>query len=443
MVLSILSRFRLVFAAGCVLAITTACSHCGGDAVVPADDASIPPKDARSERSNPTDANEHEAGPADGSTSDWTGWRRLVEFDPQCVVDVPVDVTTALPPIKWIPCTNLLSSCQQIDTSTGWRTDNDTNFVSDAKVNATGNRITIARLVTLTIAEFDVYSFPEFAPIAAWRSFGGSGCNVKAFGAPNTLALFATDSAGRYATASGVPPSVVNSPAFDVLQPTFNLATDILQTFGASDKTLAFDLAPAGQIVRQSAGSSSYVRTKGETLFVPLVSGNDVYAWQEYGPAGWSREFRVDPDGSTTVFREVPQHKVGAMTTDGATIWWIEAYGLSDPTNLIQPTTDVFSAPYTSDPVTLGSTASKVGSLSNARFSMLSATFNGILAYTTNTTTYLIRKSDAKTRQVSQGTGQFATVPIYVSDTDWYAVQTSWGNGPHVTSLTKTQLSSW
>ena len=170
------SRFGFASAVVCALGLVVACSRCGGDASTPAADAA---SDVRTDQFTTRDASGDVLSDDSGPLSDWVGWRRLVEFDPNCVVDVPIDPTKALPTIKWVACTNGTPGCQQIDT-TGWREDADTNFISDAKVNLTGNRITIARLVTLTEAEFDIYSFPDFAPIAAWRSFGGSGCEVEA-----------------------------------------------------------------------------------------------------------------------------------------------------------------------------------------------------------------------------------------------------------------------
>src|SRR5262249_314049 len=102
---------------------------------------------------------------------DWPGWRRLIELDPKCKIDIPKDVST-LTAIKWITCDSkyvITDPCQQIDT-TGWRTDNKIQVIADVfDVSEDQSLMLISNFIDDFTGQNTIYRQADWRPVAAWR----------------------------------------------------------------------------------------------------------------------------------------------------------------------------------------------------------------------------------------------------------------------------------
>jgi len=125
----------------------------------------------------------------DGSAaglSDWPGWVRLLGATPACRFDGPTNLSSAIPPWSWIPCTNGAAGC--LEFQAGWPLPQGAPFrfqkfaVShDPLGNAKWLRI--ERLIDgAATFEDDLYDVASGAPLGAWRrdDLGGD-CAIVAF----------------------------------------------------------------------------------------------------------------------------------------------------------------------------------------------------------------------------------------------------------------------
>jgi hypothetical protein len=108
------------------------------------------------------------------------------------------------------------------------------------------------------------------------------------------------------------------------------------------------------------------LRTTSTTspLLLDMVWHDDVYATSEHGTAGWSQEYRVNADGSTTLFLSVSNAHAGQLRTDGTTLFWTQTYGTPN-LNVAQQRVEVWSAPYSSDPAAVAANARRLGTFSD------------------------------------------------------------------------------
>ncbi|HEX4515922.1 MAG TPA: hypothetical protein VH054_20375 [Polyangiaceae bacterium] len=130
---------------------------------------------------------------------------------------------------------------------------------------------------------------------------------------------------------------------------------------------------------RVPIGTTNYVvgTATGALLSKPLVRGDDVFAYANQGTDGWARYYRVNPDGSVVDFINKLQHFMSALAADTSWIYWVDAYGATSPSGA-QPTTELWSAPYTSDLATLQSTGKMLAVISATRGDAVA--FNGYWA---------------------------------------------------------------
>jgi hypothetical protein len=118
--------------------------------------------------------------------------------------------------------------------------------------------------------------------------------------------------------------------------------------------------------------------------------------------------------------------------------------GTTDPDQTVGLTIDVFEAPYTTDAGTLATSAKKVATFSNAVRNTDAIAFSGIYAWPgpNALTTYVVRDDGSSTQVASDGK-TYSQVAVYVSNTEYWSIESKVPNGPSGVAFTKIQLGSW
>lgn len=423
-------------------AFVTACTQCSSGTPKAGPDAAPPHPDASVADTGGLDTSWWDGGPV----SDWSGWRRLTEIDPNCVLDVPLDVTTALPTINWVPCDNGNAACKQINT-TGWTPNVEVFRGAAVSPNADKFMMLWARAPIQQDNEFewDVYSLPAFTPLAAWRQrYGGLLCAINVGFTPNEIVTIYKTNPGPK-TEVGSAQTLMTSPMLTAYSPDVLDGTS-WDSFAASDTTIAFRIAQLTRIVRAPVGAPTYTNTQGMRLAVPQVFGNDVFAWNEYGSGdGWSRVVRVNADGSTTPFIAAPQKQVSSgAASDGKTWYWSYSYGSTDPATNPQPTTEIWTAAYTNDPTTLAATQTKVLTMpSGASGSVNGVAIGGYYAFqVTQNETYTLQGATGKVQTVGNFSNRRCWNVVWASPSELWCIEQIIP-GPDGVAFTRTALAPW
>lgn len=438
----------VVVAVGLVAAIV----RCSQDDPVVVLDASLDRQQRIDSHPADTSPETDPDGGWDGAArSDWPGWRRLTEVDPNCFLDVPVDVDAQVPAIKWIACTTGQVGCTQVDTST-WGAPIIT--FANGWTSRDGRYLFFARWFDAQGTDFAqyVYHLPDLKPVAAWRAKLSSiqYCDSRiAFTEDQAAVLYrypvTSKQPAYYEVQLGSPGTLSTAPNPAPLLPSF-AGTEMYESFAASNTSFAFDVATTHTLVRGSWGSSNYVRTNwAGRVSSALVFGNDVFAWNEYGTGdGWHREVSVAVDGVVTAFRGVAQHHIVGFASDGIHWFWSEAYGGPQPASP-QPTVDVYAAPYTNDPAILDMTKKKVVMLPpGAGYAVDALAFNGLYVIQPALgETDLVRESDGARRVVMQGGNHWCEIPLYATNTELWCIEKISPQGPGGVALTRVTLDPW
>lgn len=435
-----MKRAVALLAASTVLAAGAACSQCGAPSGQPdAGDAAEAQADV-----NRADSM-GDATASDGAViNDWAGWRRESELDPTCATDVPIDPATAMPKLAWIPCSSGRIGCQELDLSQIPHPTAGGTFTQARTASASGYLVFQHLTDEKDVAEWDVYDRQTLAPRIAWRFAQGvtPDCLASPIPTADQLVVYAT----FYGTSNLIPATAVGTPAALLMGATFVHWSDDPQAraqfIAASDTTFAGDLGAAGAVMRLPPATTTYVKTNPQGLSQPLVDNDDVLAWNEHGNSLWGEEVVVNSDASTYVLRAVTGKNVMGVVTDGASLWWVETSGTTDPDQTTGLTIDVFQAPYTTNATTLATTAKKLTTFASATAPAYPIVFNGIYAWAGGLTTYLVRANGTSTTLASDGK-TFSKIPVYVSDAEYWSIESTLPSGPDGVAFTKIQLGSW
>ena len=382
-----------------------------------------------------------------GIISDWSGFRRLTELDPCCPFDVALDAAQAAPAVQWIPCQNGAPGC--LEMKAGW---NPLGPFGGADVSVaddgTPQYLHIGRRLSdlNNTSEDDIYSFPGYAALGAWRpAFGPASCSTgtASAGTQATLVAFINTGgapAGTY-VASADPASLASTPHFARVGD--NLALYSPQDLHSSETTLGFDIGPSAAVGRAALdGGTNYVTAvvPGQ-VSVSFVSRGDVFAYSLYGTTGWEQLYVMQPNNSVVLFRSNPSAHVGALATDGPNLYWTETYGSID-FSAPQQHTQVWTAPYTDDPTQLGATARQIADIQNTYLSGQAIAFGGLYAFWPGTNPVVVRASDGAIAQVPMpGDYQYWEFS-YVTDTELWAVMTQ-QHGPNGVAFARVTLGPW
>lgn len=420
-------------------------THCGEDAVSPAD-AGADVADAGPRRDSGADARLPDAAP---------GWRIYTEL-PNCDLQVPIDVQATAPKPKWRACPGGNPVCDQIDPS-DWTPpspdERKSAWFANVRRAPKADYVSLEyRIEALNAFEQDVFALPTLDPVQSWLQMDDVSCSVRPYFAPAMGMVVQTlPTAVQRGKAYGAMPAVFTSPPYQVFAPSLPQG-EFVGDVGMSDTTVAFDLRPSFSVVRLAAGETTYARTSKQTLLDPVVVGDVVFARHDHGTDGWTRVVRVDKDGSTVPFRAVPMHHINGFRADGGWVVWLERFGSANFQD-IQPTVELWAAPFSSDPTVVAATAKKVATLPGAFAVPYPAYASGYYAITNEVDApkvYVVRLSDGAVQivDVDQAYGpglQRAfelTRIVAVSATElWGVIGEVWG--PAGRALARIRLGPW
>jgi hypothetical protein len=371
------------------------------------------------------------------------GWRYLTELSPSCNIQVPLDPASMMHTLTWIACASQNPACERVDTSTwpgGPQRFQDVAVTGDAKWLSLRIRGTVPKTFDQVL-----YERASFKPINLWRVSSYGPCGAAAWPGVTTLTISGSMSGmGRF-VATGAPPNVASAPMFKPIAPSLpNQPAEL----GASDTTIALDLQVTGGIIRFPAGSPTWTTPPQVTrLWSPIVVGDDVFAYHEYGNNNWSQLVRVDANGAVTVMRAVANRHVTKLKIHAGWMFWVELYGDANYLNFAQPKAEVWVAPYTTNPITLAQTAKKLAQVDGVHGETNpGVTFDGFYAVNGDPNgewLYVVRASDGVTQsfdlnQIVQP-GTQGVAPFFVSKDE------VWGLAVQSTSdeIVKIHLNPW
>lgn len=466
----------LVLAGGSALALGlllgAAVFDCSGPSQ-PESDASSDAADAGGDRPPRPDAGSCLApAPDDEPPADFwltSGWQRLGAPLACCAFAVATDPPSQVPPIKWIPCKNGILDCLEDEVT--WTGYGFLRAVVSRDGTGQPRLLKFMREQTekqdYAYYEDDVYAFASRMPVAGWRLAvrrDGDACVfVLSVGGSSLGVLARTKLADPHDfIAWGSPPLM--APAFDPITGKLeslltakNPAID--QHHRMSPTSLAFDLVLGGSgLVRMPVGGAAYVMSKGNfplsNISIGEVEGDDVYAEAFYGTGGWSQEYVMAPDGAVSLFRGKDKTHVTGLRSDGKTLFWIESYGLPDPhiapgDFVPQPTMEVWSAPYTSDPGVLAATAKRLAVVPSHVRWYDAVAFGGLYAFISDYRTMsVVRAADGALAQIPAGPERGFDEAVYVSESEVWAVLRAWDDDAGTTgrggvALARYQLRDW
>ena len=155
-----------------------------------------------------------------------------------------------------------------------------------------------------------------------------------------------------------------------------------------------------------------------------FIEGEHVYALSTHGNLGWSQEYVVGPMGDVKLMRGVANTHVGGLASDGQSLTWVEVQGDMSLTNP-QKIEEVWSAPLTSDPNELTSTAKKLATLPMATAPNPGLSFNGYYAVAAFGESYVVRISDGKLMKAPPMPAPYRLYQVfYVTSTEIWVMAT-------------------
>ncbi len=382
----------------------------------------------------------------DASNSDWPGWRRIPDLQVfNCPLDVAIDPALVVPAIKWIPCTDGRPNCEEID---GTPFSPEVIKFPNGWFSRDGRAFMLAHFIQSNIiGQYSIYDAKTLAPLAAWRGKHGPSpfCDVNTeFSETKMGVLYATSLDGGPISRLidvNTPIGLMTKPALLALSAT----GDTSSVFVVSDTTFAFSMNLSGSIVRGLTGTSTFVRTNWPyRLNTPIVVGDDVYAVNEHGTGdGWYREGRIVADASVSIFREAPQRHITGMVTDGNDWYWAESYGSGNPNDFVQPNVEIYTSPYTNDPIALDNAKKKIATLPpGLPFASTQSPRHAIFQAIPGQTEVFRASDGHRTTIVNQGTGWCAQ-PLLATDTEFWCIERLGKNGPDGVKVTKIHLTAW
>ena len=380
---------------------------------------------------------------ADGLVHDWPGYTRVTQLDKCAPIDTLDDLSQAMP-YAWVPCTNDAGGCLRFDAPLA---DRDLGYyiggaaVRDASGHGVRLMVTRARLAPDDHLDEVVYSLVDGTVLGSWRAVTGysvsSGLLTSASGANGLLiADFDANSFGHpigVVTSYGPVPFLWASPPVGTQRVLADTYTNV--AFSSTNRlTLEYqyndyriitcDLAShAGACVNANLAAVAPAR-----ILLDFVEGDVLYAESPDGTLGWTQEYVIDVTGKPSLLRARPNTHVSAMATDGTSLVWTETQGPADA-SMPQATSEVWSAPLTSDPQQLALTAKKVATLPKAGYGGVGTVFNGY--YTVSMAdgfiyrTFVVRLSDGAVVEAPPAPGSaILDRNVYVTSSEvWQAVK--------------------
>lgn len=379
----------------------------------------------------------------------WQGWETVAGLGACCAAAVPLSPATSMPAYSWVPCSNGMTGC--LEFAAPWALPDAPDFGSfaNASRDASGNPrwLMFSRAVGAApysqgaTFEQDLYDISSGTPLGAWRednTTGNHACFTRALLGQSTVTVDGEPPNGMF-VASGPPQAMITGPVFQ----RYSSRLSGVQEEYASDSVFAFDMESAGVVARTSVASAILVRSPAGSppLLLAMVEGQDVLAYSEAGTAGWGQLYALREDGTLPLLRSNAQAHVATPAFDGARLYWTETYGATD-TTAQQTRTELWSAPYTSDPAQLAATAARFAVIANTTMPISAIAFRGLFAIGTRTAAYVARFADGMVVQPTPGPNrQFATL-VAVTPSELWSIERNTNDASKL-PLTRVSLGAW
>jgi hypothetical protein len=238
--------------------------------------------------------------------------------------------------------------------------------------------------------------------------------------------------------ANGDPHTMITAPRFQ----RYSTRLSGVQEEYTSDSVFAFDLEPAGVIVRQDFGAPGPVLSRGgPPLLLAMVEGHDVFAYSESGTAGWGQIYVLRSDGTLSLLRSNENAHVATPASDGTRLYWTETYGAMD-TTAQQARTELWSAPYTADPAALAASATRFAVIQKTTMPLSAIAFGGVVALATRSGVFAARLSSGAVVSVDPGPGRTFSTLVAVTGSELWSIE---GDVKDIynLSLTRISLGTW
>jgi hypothetical protein len=262
--------------------------------------------------------------------------------------------------------------------------------------------------------------------VTAFRYDLRKGCSFMPALGPSTIAAVRGDGVPSYASLS--PEEwTQQAPAVAFLPlPTLSALPSLASALATSDTTMALAYRFT---IRTSIGSQTFSDPKKSEVRGdrPIVVGDDVFVTGNDLTERWEKAYRLDPDGTHVLFRARANAFIEGLATDGTTWFWMEQFGGPDD-GYDQPQLEVWSAPYTSDPVALEATAKRIAVLPAGMYHVVThaVAFSGLYAFATeNDTAYVVRGADGKMQKLGPGPGRELGLPLLVTPTELWTLEST------------------
>ncbi len=291
----------------------------------------------------------------------------------------------------------------------------------------------------------NLYDMDSGTPLGAWRgdnTAANYGCFTTALLGQSTVTIDGEPPSGLF-VANGDPHKMITAPQFQRYSPRLSG----LQEEYASDFVFAFDVEAAGFVARTHFGSGKLSLSPPRNvppLLLAMVEGQDVFAYSEVGTAGWGQLYVLRADGTLALLRSNPNAHVATPASDGTRLYWTETYGSMDDTAQ-QTRTELWSAPYTADPVQLAATARKFAVIPNAPMPLSAVAFGGLVALATRdgiSGIFVARLSDGTVISVDPGPGRYFSTLIAVTASELWSIESD-VTDVYMGSLTRISLGIW
>ncbi len=363
------------------------------------------------------DVSDVDAGPvcspppgADGVVHDWPGWTRTTTgLDLCCPYDSLDDLSKAVP-YEWVPCDDAGGECLRFNAPTADIATNEPVVAAQMVRGASGvaSQIFVQRnSLKGNVSERSVYDFATGVPKASWRLADSPHCVGDVVATTDDsamlfLALYPTDFAatsggvvatGKVETLTQTPAGAKTGLPWNFLMDGYANGRALFANFYGSIATCDMHTLGAPKCLQANVASIAPANLNGYTEF--FIEGEYIYALSTHGNLGWSQEYVVGPTGDVKLLRGVANTHVGGLASDGKNLTWVEVQGDKSLTNP-QKIEEVWSAPLTSDPNQLTSTAKKLATLPAATAPNPGLSFNGYYSVAAFGEIYVVRISDGK-----------------------------------------------
>jgi hypothetical protein len=344
---------------------------------------------------------------------------------------MPVDPAKDVAPVEWIACTNGMAGCREmkpLDACNRWL-----GGWNDASRTASGDAKWLRFERWRGDASFEdvvidvgTSTVSTSSTVTAFRFDLQKDCSFLAALGPSTIAAVRGDSIPGYA--SGPPEAWTQQGTaipFAPL-PDFGAELSLASALATSDSTIALAY---GFTIRAAIGSQTFSDPRKSEVRAtrPIVIGDDVFVTGNTMTERWEQAYRLDPDGTHVLFHGRANTFIEGLATDGTTWFWVEQFGGADD-SFEQPSLEVWSAPYTSDPAVLEATAKRVAALPAGMYHVVykGVAFSGLYAFASDSgAAYVIRGADGKMQKLVPGPARSFQYPLLVTPTELWALEST------------------